>query len=180
MAIKWDPFELCKLLMKQFRAQVEESSEEAHDETSEEKLTIMSDETNEIESEVDNSDDDECENEPEFSGNVLCDSDYDIDVEYENEPEFSGEVHVGAKDEKRTIAIAIAAKKPIESDAGNSNNSDGECANELEVSEMYDYNSGNDSDKVRQKPSMIFRSHLGPVPQVSGRLYEAKPEAKSP
>ena len=162
--------------MKQFRAQVEESSEEAHDETSEEKLTIMSDGTIEIESEVDNSDDDECENEPEFSGNVLCDSDYDIDVEsenesefsgnvlhdsdydidveYENEPEFSGEVHVGAKDEKRTIAIAIAAKKPIESDA---DNSDGECANELEVSEMYDYNSGNDSDKVRQKPSMIMK-----------------------
>ena len=30
------------------------------------------------------------------------------------------------------------------------------------------------------KLSRKFRSHLGPVPQVSGRLCEAKPEAKSP
>ena len=30
------------------------------------------------------------------------------------------------------------------------------------------------------KNKQKIRSHLGPVPQVSGRLCEAKPEAKSP
>ena len=151
--------------MKQFRAQVEESSEEAHDETSEEKLTIMSDGTIEIGSDSD--DVVECENEPEFSGGVHIGakdekrtittdetietieigSDSDDVVECESEPEFLGKVLIGANDEKRTIAIAIAAKKPIESDA---DNSDDECANELEVPEMYGY----DSDKVRQKLSI--------------------------
>ena len=32
----------------------------------------------------------------------------------------------------------------------------------------------------KNKHKIRIRSHLGPVPQVSGRLCEAKPEAKSP
>ena len=34
--------------------------------------------------------------------------------------------------------------------------------------------------EAQEKNKQKIRSHLGPVPQVSGRLCEAKPEAKSP
>ena len=34
--------------------------------------------------------------------------------------------------------------------------------------------------EAEEKNKQKIRSHLGPVPQVSGRLCEAKPEAKSP
>ena len=34
--------------------------------------------------------------------------------------------------------------------------------------------------EARGKNKQKIRSHLGPVPQVSGKLCEAKPEAKSP
>ena len=155
--------------MKQFCTQVEESGEqESHDETSEGKRTITSDGTIEIGSDSD--DVVECENEPEFSGGVHVGendekrtittdeiieirSDSDDADECENKPEFLSKVLIGANDEKRTIAIAIAAKKPIESDA---DNSDGECANELEVPEMYGY----DSDKVSQKLSIKVSSNI--------------------
>ena len=34
--------------------------------------------------------------------------------------------------------------------------------------------------EAQEKTKQKIRSHLGPVPQMSGRLREAKPEAKSP
>ena len=34
--------------------------------------------------------------------------------------------------------------------------------------------------EAQEKNKKKIRSHLGPVPQVSGRLCETKPEAKSP
>ena len=34
--------------------------------------------------------------------------------------------------------------------------------------------------EAQEKNKQKIRSHLGPIPQVSGRLCEAKPDAKSP
>ena len=44
----------------------------------------------------------------------------------------------------------------------------------------YDPSLGKTSEDFRFIFKQEIRSYLGPVPQVSGRLCEAKPEAKSP